>query len=78
MEQLSGNDKIEYLREDLSTLSMELGVEESVLVEISNLKSRIAELESLQFQMKEGEKKSYCPTDPDARLMKSRDRHIDA
>ena len=78
LEQLSSNDNVEDLREDFSTLSMELGVERSVLEEISKLKSRIAELESVQSQMKFEGKTSHCPTDPDARLMKSRDGHIPA
>ena len=78
LEQLSGNDQVEDLREDLSTLSVELGIDQSVLEEISNLRSRIAELESLQSKMKSEKKNSYCPTDPDARLMKSRDGHIPA
>lgn len=78
LEQLSGNDKVEEVREDLSTLSMELGVEQSLLEKISSLQARIAELESIQSQMKSKDMANYCPTDPEAHLMKSRDGYIPA
>lgn len=69
---LVANDSIESASEDLSNLSAELGVESALLERISELCERIEQLESEKQYMLNNESERTFPSDPEARLMKSR------
>ncbi|MDH6342945.1 transposase [Parabacteroides sp. PFB2-12] len=78
LSELNNNDHTDELTEALDSCELSADINKSLLEEIVSLRQKIKELEEIKSQIKQSDHSSYCPTDPDAHLMKSRDGFIPA
>lgn len=72
LSQLDESDRSETFDEHLGTLADDLGVESALLEKIAELQARVAELEKHRRFMEEHGVAEYAPSDPEARVMKTR------
>ena len=72
LSQLDESDRSETFDEHLATLADDLGVESALLEKIAELQARVAELEKHRRFMEEHGVDEYAPSDPEARVMKTR------
>jgi len=71
--QLQENDKVETVEEQLSELSDELGVEPALLEKIAKLQEQVQELEQQKQLLEKLGRESIAPSDPEAKIMKSKE-----
>lgn len=76
--QLHENDLVDTAHEQLGELSDQLGVESALLEKIAQLSRQVEELQAYKDQMQESGSKNIFPSDPDARLMKSKNGFLPA
>jgi len=70
--QLQNADAVDSLEEEITTLSKDSGIDKALLEKIAYLQAKIEELESYKRKIEENEQKSISLTDPDAKLMRSK------
>lgn len=75
---LQENDLVDTAQEQLGELSDQLGVETALLEKIAQLSHQVEELQAYKDQMQESDSKNIFPSDPDARLMKSKNGFLPA
>lgn len=78
LHQLGENDLFETAGEQLSELSDELGIESSLLEQVARLREQVEELQAEKQRMLDKGVDRIFPSDPEARLMKSRNGFIPA
>ena len=78
LSELSTNDKAERTEDEMAIFLSQNDINKAMMEEIETLRAQLEELEGFKKQIQESEFSSYCPTDPGAHLMKSRDGFIPA
>jgi transposase/Fe-S cluster biogenesis protein NfuA len=78
LDQLQKTDIVEDLEEQLSQMSDNFGVETALLQKIADLQKQIEQLQQYKAFMDTHDLNSYAPSDPEARLMKTRDGFVPA
>lgn len=73
LSQLSDNDIVESVEEQLSDLSEELGVEPALLEKIAALQEQVQTLEQQKQLLEKLGRDSIAPADPQAKIMKSKE-----
>lgn len=76
--QLHENDLVDTAQEQLGELSDQLGVESALLEKIAQLSRQVEELQAHKAHMQDNGSKRVFPSDPDARLMKSKNGFLPA
>jgi transposase len=78
LDQLQKNDIADDIEEQFSDLSDKLGVESALLQKIADLQHQVEELQQHKGFMDTHDLTRYAPSDPDSRLMKTRDGFVPA
>lgn len=78
LDQLQKNDIADDIEEQFSELSDKLGVETALLEKIAALQQQVEELQKHKDFMDTHDLNCYAPSDPEARLMKTRDGFVPA
>jgi transposase len=78
LDQLQKNDIADDIEEQFSQLSDNLGVETALLQKIADLQQQVEELQQHKAFMEANDLNCYAPSDPEARLMKTRDGFLPA
>ncbi len=76
--QLGENDLVDTAQDQLEELSDQLGVESALLEKIAQLSRQVEELQAHKDQMQQSGSQRVFPSDPQARLMKSKNGFIPA
>lgn len=78
LNQLQENDTFESVEEQIADLSEELGVETALLEKIASLQAQVEELENYKKFLETSEREAFAPSDPDAKIMKTKEGFMPA
>lgn len=78
LSQLNSNDHTEELSQELDSFLEESNINKALLEEVANLRKQIEEMQLLKENLSASKYNTFCPTDADAHMMKSRDGFIPA